>query len=195
MNSGKSHIDSVVVEKLVQGDKQALEELFDHYYPRLYNFSRAFLKFDDGIDDILQEVFLKVWRTRKDIKSTTTFNAYIFTITQNLLLNELRSRLNNQKMRDRLAKSSLAEEYLSYQHFEYDELKRKIDQAVEELPEKQKEIFKKSRIEGLSHKEIAEGLGVTTKTVEYHIGQSIRFLKDRLSEGGELTLLYFHLFL
>lgn len=192
---GEAFNQAKIIEALGKDSQLALEELFNHYYPRLYNFSKAFLKFDDGIDDILQEVFLKIWRTRKDIKSTTTFNAYIFTITQNLLLNELRSRLNNQKMRDRLAKSSLAEEYLSFQHIEYDELKRKIDQAVEELPEKQKEIFKKSRIEGLSHKEIAEELGVTAKTVEYHISQSVKLLKDRLNKDGELTLLYFYLFL
>lgn len=183
------------LESLANDSQEALEELFDHYYPRLYNFSKAFLKSDDGIDDILQEVFLKIWKSRKDIKSNDTFNAYIFTITQNLLLNELRSRLNNQKMRERLAKSAVAEEYLSFPHFEYEDLKRKIDQAIEELPEKQKEIFKKSRVEGLSHKEIAAELGVTTKTIEYHIGQSIKLLKDRLSQNGELTLLYFYLFL
>jgi RNA polymerase sigma-70 factor (ECF subfamily) len=183
-----------VLAALINDSQTALAELFDHYYPRLYNFSKAFLKFDDGIDDILQEVFLKVWRSRKDIKSSITFKSYIFTITQHLLINELRSRLNNQKMRDRLAKIVIAEEYLSFQQVDYDELKRRIDQAVEVLPEKQKEIFKKSRIEGLSHKEIANELGVTTKTVEYHIGQAIRFLKERLSRDGELTLLYFYLF-
>ncbi len=184
-----------IIEALAADSQVALGELFDHYYPRLYNFSKAFLKSEEGIDDILQEVFLKIWKTRKDIKSNDTFNAYIFTITQNLLLNELRSRLNNQKMRERLAKSAIAEEYLSFQHFEYEDLKRKIDQAIEDLPEKQKEIFKKSRMDGLSHKEIAAELGVTTKTVEYHIGQSIKLLKERLSQNGELTLLYFYLFL
>lgn len=184
-----------VIQALANDSQAALEELFAHYYPRLFNFSKAFLKFDDGIDDILQEVFLKIWRTRKDIKDRSTFNAYIYTITHNLLLNELRSRLNNQKMRDRLAKASIAQEYLLSESFELKELRNRIDRAVDDLPEKQREIFRKSRIEGLSHKEIAAELSVSVKTVEYHIGQSIRFIKGRLSKDGELSLLYFYLFL
>lgn len=184
-----------VIALLAEDSQLALEELFNYYYPQLYNFSKAFLKSDDGIDDILQEVFLKIWRNRKKIRSNNTFKSYIFTIAQNLLLNELRSRLNDKKMKDKLGKLVVAEEYLSFQQLEYKELERKIDQAVESLPEKQKEIFLKSRLDGLSYKEIAEELGVTTKTIEYHISQAIRLIKNQLNHNGELTLLYIQLFL
>lgn len=184
-----------VLDELARDSNLALEKLFNYYYPRLYHFSKAFLKFDDGIDDILQEVFLKIWKNRKNIKTSHSFNAYIFTITQNLLLNELRSRLNNQKFKDKLLNASIADEYRSFEKVEYDELKRKIDELIEELPPKQKDIFKLSRTEGLSHKEIAEKLDITTKTVEYHISQSIRFLKEKLRSLGLISLPHPHLYL
>lgn len=184
-----------VLKKLADNNQQALEELFNHYYPRLYNFSKSFLKLDDGIDDILQEVFLKIWHKRKAIKSSESFNSYIFTITRNLLLNELRSRLNNQKFRDRIAEASMAEEYLTMGNLEYDELKERVESIIDELPPKQQEIFRMSRMEGLSHKEIAEKKNISTKTVEYHIGQSISSIKSRLEELGFLSVLYFYLFL
>ncbi len=183
------------ITELSKDNESALEVLFNYYYPRLYHFSKSFLKIETGIDDILQEVFLKIWHNRKNISSVSTFNAYIFTITRNLLLNELRSRLNNQKLKDQIQKLSIAEEYTSFEQMEYQELKEKVEEMVDELPERQKEVFILSRKEGLSHKEIAEKLGLSTKTVEYHITQAISFLKSKFKNMGLIALLYFYLFL
>jgi RNA polymerase sigma-70 factor (ECF subfamily) len=184
-----------VLASFAKDDEQAVDLIYNHYYPRLYRFSRTFLKLDDGIDDILQEVFVRIWENRKNIRSAQTFNSYIFTITRNLLLNELRNRLNNEKFRDRLAKAAMAEEYTDSQFTDYNELKEKIDNLVEQLPERQREVFKLSRIEGLSHREIAAKLSISDKTVEYHIGQSISFLKAKLKSLGLLSMLYCYLFL
>ena len=183
------------ITELTNSDESSLEVLFNYYYPRLYHFSKSFLKIETGIDDILQEVFLKVWQNRKQITSVSTFNAYIFTITKNLLLNEIRRRLNNEKIKDNLQKLSIAEEYRTFDDVEYNDLKVKIENIVNELPERQKEVYNLSREEGLSHKEIAEKLGISPKTVEYHIAQSISFLKKKIKELGLVALLYFYLFL
>ncbi|MFV0505353.1 MAG: RNA polymerase sigma factor [Bacteroidales bacterium] len=184
-----------VLKDLSQGSEQALDDLFNHYYPRLYKFSKSFLKMEDGIDDILQEVFLKIWNKRTSIRNSESFNSYIFTITRNLLLNELRFCLNKQKVHKQILETSLAEEYISAGTVEYKELKDKVDQLIEKLPAKQKEIFRMSRIEGLSHKEIATKKNISTKTVEYHISQSINFIKARLGKHGFLSALYTYLFL
>lgn len=183
-----------ILSSLADDDQQAFEELFNHYYSRLYNFSKRFLKSEEGIDDILQEVFLKIWRNRKNIKSQDTFNSYLFTITQNLLLNEIRRRINARKKKDELFNASIAREYQSVEAVDYHDIKSRIGTLIEELPDRQKQIFKLSRIEGLSHKEIAKKLGVTTKTIEYHISQSIKILKRRLKSIGLISLLYICLF-
>lgn len=183
-----------IVHELSNDNDSSFEELFNYYYPRLFNFSKSFLKIEDGIDDILQEVFVKIWRNRKNIKSPDTFNSYIFTVTRNLLLNELRSRLNKQNIKEEISKLSVAPEYSMLEQIEYRDLKEKVDNIVNELPERQKEIFVLSRTEGLSHKEIAEKLEISTKTVEYHIALSVKLLKGRIEDLGLVSMLYFYLF-
>lgn len=183
-----------IITALANDNEAPMEELFNYYYPRLLNFSRKFLKIEEGIDDIIQEVFIKIWQNRKNIKNTATFNSFIFTITRNLLLNELRSRLNNEKTRDEIRNLSIAQEYSSLEEIEYNDVKEKVEQLIDTLPERQKEIFVLSRTEGLSHKEIAEKLGINTKTVEYHITLAVKYLKDNLKNMGIISLLYFCLF-
>lgn len=169
-----------VLSQLAASNPAAIEELYNYYYPRLYNFSKAFLKLEDGIDDILQDVFLRIWQNRDKIKTPSTFNSFIFTITRNLLLNELRSRLHNQKVKEKIGKLAIPTEYSLVEQREYDELKEKIEQAIEELPVRQKEIFTLSRIEGFSHREIAEKLHVSAKTIEFHIAKASAILRKKL---------------
>ena len=170
----------IVLLQLADGNPTALEDLYNFYYPRLYNFSKTFLKLNDGIDDILQEVFIKIWQNRKNIKTTSTFNAFIFTITRNLLLNELRNRLNNQKIREKIGKLAIPIEYSFIEQSEYHDLKEKVDRAIGDLPIRQKEIFMLSRIQGYSHKEIAEQLHITSKAVEFHIAKATVLIRRKL---------------
>lgn len=184
-----------VLSKLADGDRDAIEELYNYYYPRLYNFSKTFLKLEEGIDDILQEVFIKIWQNRKKIRTPDTFGSFIFTITRNLLLNELRTRLKNEKIKEKIGKLAVAIEYSFIEQLESDEIKIKIDRAIMELPDRQKEIFILSRIEGLSHKEIAERLLITSKTVEYHLAKATVLLKKKLFNLEVAYFLFFYHFI
>lgn len=189
----KNDLDRIIID-LSMDKESALEELFLYFYPRLFYFSKKFLKIEEGIDDILQEVFVKIWHNRKNIKSTETFNSFIFTITRNHLINELRRRLNNQKIRDEIQKLSIAEEYDVLEQLQFKYLKEEIDKVVDKLPVRQKEIFLLSRQEGLSYKEIAIQLNITTKTVEYHINRATTFVKEKLNSLGLMSQLCFYLF-
>ena len=184
----------IVLLQLTESNPAAIEELYNFYYPRLYNFSKSFLKLDDGIDDILQEVFIRIWQNRNKINTSETFNSFIFTITRNLLLNELRNRFSNLKMKEKVGKLSVPIEYSFIEQSEYHDLKEKVDRSINELPIRQKEIFTLSRINGFSHKEIAEKLNITTKTVEFHIAKSIVLLRKRLLNFELATILFFYLF-
>src|SRR5665648_1270854 len=69
-----------IIRRLKKDDKSAVDELFGYYYPRLYHFSKSILKIETGIDDILQEVFVKIWLNRQKIGNVETFNSYILSL-------------------------------------------------------------------------------------------------------------------
>jgi len=184
-----------IIHRLKNDDKSAVDELFGYYYPRLYHFSKSILKIEDGIDDILQEVFVKIWLNRYKIGNPDTFNAWIFTITKNEVLNLIRNNLKDQTFKDELFLRSVAEEYQTQNFIEFEEIKAGIDKIVTSLPEKRQQVFILSRTEGFSNKEIAQQLNISEKTVEDHITHAIKYIKNSMKEMGIISLLYFYLFL
>lgn len=184
-----------IIRRLKNEDKSAVDELFSHYYARLYHFSKSILKVENGIEDILQDVFIKIWLNRQKIGNAATFNAYVFTITKNEVLNLIRSNLRDNTFRDELFMQAVAQEYHTQNPIEFDEIKTAIDKIVASLPDKRQQVFILSRTDGLSNKEISQQLNIAEKTVEDHITHSIRHLKNSLKEMGIVSLLYFYLFL
>jgi len=184
-----------IIHRLKNEDKSAVDDLFTYYYPRLYHFSKAILKIENDIDDILQEVFVKIWLNRQKIGNPETFNAYIFTITKNEVLNLIRNNLRDHTFKDQLFQYAVGEEYQNSVPLEYDEIKTGIDKIVANLPEKRQRVFILSRNEGLSNKEIALQLNISEKTVEDHITQAIRQIKSSMREVGIFSVLYCYLFL
>lgn len=184
-----------IIRRLKKDDKSAVDDLFEHYYPRLHHFSKSILKIEYEIDDILQEVFVKIWLNRQKIGNAETFNSYIFTITKNEVLNLIRKNIKDQTFRDELFLHSVAEEYQPQSECEFDEIKATIEKIVSNLPEKRRQVFVLSRTEGLSNKEIAQQLNISEKTVEDHITHAIKYLKNSMKEMGIIALLYCYLFL
>ena len=184
-----------IIRRLKNDDKSAVDELFGYYYPRLYHFSKSILKIENEIDDILQEVFVKIWLNRHKVDNADTFNAWIFTITKNEVLNLIRAKLKDQTFKDELFLRSVAEEYQTPNLIEFEEIKSGIDKIVTSLPEKRQQVFILSRTEGLSNKEIAQQLSISEKTVEDHITHAIKYIKNSMKEMGIISLLYFYLFL
>lgn len=188
------NLEKILVD-LANDDKLAFDQLYHMYYPRLFYYSRSFLKLDDGIDDILQEVFVKLWMNRKNIRQPETFNAFLYTITKNTLLNEIRSRLKSEEFQHKHFNRAVAEEFITQNTVEYADLKQHLDQFIQQLPEKRRKVYQLSREDGLTNAEIAEQLGISVKTVEDHMTHALRFLKDRFKNLGLSFLLFQLLFL
>lgn len=184
-----------IIRRLKKDDKSAVDELFNYYYPRLYHFSKSILKIEAEIDDILQEVFVKIWLNRHKINNAETFNSYIFTITKNEVLNLIRSNLKNQTFRDELFRRTVADEYQPQNQLEFDEIKAGIDKIVASLPEKRQQVFILSRTGGQSNREIAQQLNISEKTVEDHITHAIKYINICMKDIGIISIFNFYLFL
>jgi RNA polymerase sigma-70 factor (ECF subfamily) len=123
-----------ILADFANDDKHAFDTLYQLYYPKLYFYSKSFLKIEDGIDDILQEVFVKLWMNRRNIKKAETFNAFLFTITKNTLLNEIRSRLKTSEFQTKHFYQSVAEEFVTQNTVEFEDMNHHIEQFDEHLP-------------------------------------------------------------
>jgi RNA polymerase sigma-70 factor (ECF subfamily) len=184
-----------IIKRLIRDDKKALDEIYNFFYPKLYAFAKSFLKVEDDINDILQDVFIKLWLNRKKIKNTETFNSYLFTIAKNAIVSYFREKSKNQKFELRIMEMATAGGTEYNNELEYKDLKENLDIIIDQLPEKRKLVFKLSREEGLSNREIAEKLGISKKTVEDHMLYSLRFIRKKLKNIEILTLLFMALFL
>lgn len=178
-----------------QDDKVAFYQLYESYSKRLYGFVLRFLKQEDDAEEIVQEVFVKIWESRKKIDAYSSFESYIFTIAYNATISLLRKRITESKYLEHLKSVQFEDTPDIIGEIQYKELNEKIHSLLDELTPRQKEIFLLSREAGLSHKEIAEKLDISVLTVKKHITNTLAFLKSRLDNGLIINLLFFSLFI
>jgi RNA polymerase sigma-70 factor, ECF subfamily len=169
-----------LIKNLIKGDTKAFEYFYLGYYKNLLFVANQYLHDLAEAEEIVQEVFCRVWHYRKNMDASLSFKAYIITIAKRLIYNKAKKKINQvtyEKYQQTHCResSNILEEYLNF-----NELNQQINSKIQQLPDKRREIFIMSRIEGLSHKEIAEKLNISTNTVESQITKAIKFLKDSL---------------
>jgi len=187
-------IEAESISMLQKGDLRAFDKLYHFYSPKLYRFAFSLLKNNEDAEGIVQEVFLILWKKRNEIDLTKSFKSYLFTISHNLIIDQLRKRLKEKEYQAYLKSYFNLTTLTPEQATDYNIIKSQVDQAVEELPEKRKLIYKLSREKGLSHKEISKQLNISDKTVENQITLSLRHLRHRLGTEIPAVLLYLFLF-
>lgn len=126
---------------------------------------------------MVQDVFMKVWEARNHIDPIQSFNGYIFRITKNAALNKLRKRVGEPDSFASVKDDSSALN-ITEQDVLFGEMKDLVDAAIEGLPPKRQEVFRLSRYEGLSNKEIAERLGISVNTIEGQMRKAIKYLRS-----------------
>ncbi len=185
--------DRILIEELLNGNLKAFDILFNKYAKRLYGFSIRYLKSATEAEELVQDVFFKVWENRNILKKELSFKSYLFTIAYNDILKFFRSNSYHQTyVKEVVDLSELS--YNSIESVEYASILDEVDKLIEQLPERRKSIFVKSRKEGKSSKEIAEELNLSAGTVDNNISEALKFLRENLkyeSLGGLLFLTLF----
>lgn len=164
---------------LKNGDEGAFTSLYHMYCDKVYKFCHLYYTNELTAEEIVQEVFIKLWDIRSYVNENENLEGLLFIITRNLVFSNTRKHFN-----EAFYKISILAAYDKSYDIEEDlqakDLKVYIDHLVNELPPRQKEIFRLSRDEQLSYQEISEKLKISPKTVERHINEALKYLKKNI---------------
>ncbi len=191
IDKGKKDFSNDEVErvgKVRSGDKSAFEDLFFEYHNPLIRFAITLTKSRELARDCVQDVFLKIWRNREDWEIQYSLKAYLYQSVRNQSLNLLEKQNARYRLKENYRRESEqfddAEDYKEGdKHLSKKEIKQleRIWEIVEEMPERRKLAFHLNRRHGLSYKEISKVLDISRKTVENHIGQAVKYIRDKIT--------------
>ena len=182
LSNTKTSSDQLLFRQISEGNEAAFTELFHRYTPKLRPFIIGILKLSAVADEVLQEVFLKVWVNRDILVNVQEPSAWLYRIASNLSLNQLRKQANEYKrLKETMAAEGLESDNL-LASLSAKELQQMIHEAVAALPLKRKEIYLMSREAGLSHKEIAERLNISVITVKNQVTTALKTIQEHIAK-------------
>ncbi|MCM5529110.1 RNA polymerase sigma factor [Parasegetibacter sp. NRK P23] len=190
MATSPLHTDPVLIEQIAGGDSAAFRVLFNAHWDRIFSVALAFTKSTERSEELVQDVFLKIWLNRTELPGIRNFEGYLFTVARNHIFNALRTRLKEVSFGEELEhyfkESSLADDLLLLKDAE-----ALVHKGVEALPGQQRAVFEMSRFQGLNTAEIAEKLNISPLTVKVHLRKALAALRTFLQQhaAGMVLLL------
>ena len=180
--------DKELYAKIKEGDETAFNKSFDSYYNQLCYFADKLLADFDLSKSIVQQVFVDLWLKREKLNVHYSLKSYLYNSVRNAAINSLRHKkveskyLSNHEQNDYPVFRDLMEEA---------ELNDRINQAINELPERCRQVFTLCRFEGMKYAEIADELNISIKTVEMQMGIALKKLRHKLSDYQMVNLMVF----
>lgn len=184
-----------LIKSLIKGDAYSFDEIFERYNKKVFAFSLHNLKNKQDAEGVVQEVFLNLWNDRVKLKEIQNLDAWIFTISFNIIRKHFRKLARERRYLGKFEETALHHDYSTITAVEYNDLLEKAEKIIEKLPPRQKTIYVLSKREGLSNTEISRKLNITKKTVENHLTRAKDFLKKAFVDERLLTILFFWLFI
>ncbi len=161
--------------------KQGFKQLFMTYYNVLCNYAKSFVSDSELAKDVVQEVFMNLWKKRHDIDESRDLKSYLFTSTRNKSIELLRKNKRIQSLANTLEQDSTE----IVQEIDEFTLKEKMFASIRQLPPKCRQVLLLSKQNGLTYTEIAEELNISVKTVENHMGKALKQLRQMLNPEGK----------
>lgn len=172
-----------------------IRQLFEQRYMQLHNFARRFVESDDEADDVVADVFLELWQNRDHLDFSRNIISYLYRATSARALNVLRHKGISPVRIDLLESINATRmEYLAlYEEnspVEQREMHDQIENAINSLPDKCREVFRLSYIHGLRNQDIADTMNVSVRTVEAHMYKALRLLREKLKHLLVLAIFF-----
>lgn len=192
MNSYDNLSDNELVDLLKVDQQQALSALYFRYWDKLLSVAGNRLDNPEIAEECVQDVFFSLWQRRNDLKLKYSLATYLAVAVKYQVIKQLDKQYRLQDRRDKSLYASQEVFYPSADEYLLEkELMDRIEAAVNRLPEKCRIVFKLSREQGMTNKQIASDLNIAEKTVEAHLSKAIKDLRKDLNVISPLILLWF----
>jgi RNA polymerase sigma-70 factor (family 1) len=190
MQASPPYDDKLLFQQIAEGDENAFREIFNRYTPQIHPFVFGIVKNEMVAKEIVQEVFLRIWLKRETLTSIEKPSSWIYRIASNLSLTHFR----RQKLEEKIIQGMGSEDiHEPDEAFNAKELQGLINEAASKLPPKRQRIFRMSREEGLSRKEIAARLAISENTVKAQIMISLKFVQEFIQKTTGIYIPLFFL--
>lgn len=172
--------EKFLIQRLKDDDIKALEVIFNRHYSNLHKYLLLIFKSQLLVDHIAQDIFIYLWENRKTIEIKTSLESYLYSAGRYQAINQLRNKKRHEKLEHNLVEKIDEEDNSPFALLESRELEQIIDDAVSSLPERCQQIFRLSREEEMTYKEIAEVLRLSVNTVENQMSVAFKKLRNVL---------------
>lgn len=179
--------DKELLDRISNGDESAFAALYNRYWKKVYSMAFMYVRSPQAAQDIVQDVFLKIWINRENLQHIQEFRPYFFVTARNIIISSLRNTVFHQYLTDDEQQEEsilLPEKMLSFK-----ESVNLLHKAIETLPPQQQRAYRLSRNEGLSYEEIAQEMGISRLTVRTHITKALGTLRKYLTDKSVNPLL------
>lgn len=179
--------DRQLISSIQQGELRAFDELYGRYARKVLAYAKTFFWDKTEAEEVVQEVFVKVWETRAKLDPELNFSAFLHTCVKNKIYNKLKAQKKTVFVPD-TELETLADEAAEEEQGARESRRQVAFQLLGLLPPVQQNIFTLSKLEGRSHQEIADMLNISIRTVEHHIYLAKKQLKTQLLEQSPYAL-------
>lgn len=175
----KEDTETELIHRLKEGDVAAFTHIYNLYFKRLYHYSLEFTKSVHQAEDIVQDVFAKLWVNRNSLSADKRLQSLLFVMTKNHLISAYRKNINSPVYEDYIVYCNIVRHYDQSQ-IEYEEFVGNLQRVISQLPKAQQRVLTMSKFEQMSNREIAQTLGINEQSVKNYLTQALRVVRDKL---------------
>lgn len=188
------HSSNLLVH-LIEGNEFALKVAYDQYADMIYQLAFNILKQEEHAEEIVQDTFLQLWQSREKLDKDGQLKTFLFVVARNNSFNRLKAIKRQRQLFEKLLNTEDYHHYTSPNPFAEKEVNELAERIISKLPSQQQLVFRLSRIEGLTHKEIAQDLSISSNTVKNHLIAALKSVRNELQNNNfsplySLLLLY-----
>jgi RNA polymerase sigma-70 factor (ECF subfamily) len=183
--------EKVLFLQIAEGDEIAFRKIFDLYKTKLAVFIFRMTKSESCTEELVQDIFVKLWIKRSKLANVDNPRAYIFTIARNRTMDHLRKLATEAKLLNQVWQQISKVQNSTEEQLNAKESQELIHQALVQLSAQKQKIFQLSRYKGLNHEQIADHLSLSKSTVKNHIVETLRYIKTYLHQHSETLVIVF----